>query len=132
MNKKLTIRILLVIWVAVWALFLIRPYCKKGLWREYAALMRLSLEGKRAFVTGNDLYNFIRFCNDSIGPNSSYRIIGLEEDPLSYRRAVYYLYPNIDKDDPDFFLIYKKTGVLPEGYRSFKILSDDAYILRKI
>ena len=132
MNKKIAIRVLIVIWIAVWALFLVRPYFKKGLWKEYSALVGLSIEGKRAFVTGNELYDFIRFCNDSIKPHSSYRIIGLEEDPLSYRRAVYYLYPNIDKEGPEFLLVYRRAGVSCEGYRLFKKLTEDGYILRKI
>jgi len=132
MNTRNIIRILIVIWIAVWALFLVRPYFKKGLWKEYSALMRLSLDDKRAFVAGHELYGFIRFASGSIGPHSSYKIIGLEDDPLSYRRAVYYLYPNIDREDPEFLLVYGKAGVSYEGYGLFKALTDDEYILRKI
>lgn len=129
---KTVFRITLAIWIFIWVLFLVRPYFKKGLYKEYFTLFASSLDEKRAYVTGKELYGFVRFCGDSIGAPSSYRIIGLEkEDPIEYVRAVYYLYPNIDKADPEFLLVYKRTGVSREGYHFFKALAQDKYILRK-
>ena len=131
MNKKAIVRVVFAIWIFIWLLFLIRPYFKKGLLKEYSTLLGSSLEEKRAFVTGKELYEFIKFCKDSIVPPSSYKIIGLEEEPLSYRRAAYYLYPDIDSPEPEFLLIYKKAGFAEKGYSIFKNLDSEKYILKK-
>lgn len=131
MRTKLFIRIVLAVWVVIWALFLVRPYFKNKLFNEYAALARLSPDDKRAYVTGRQLYEFIKFCNGRTGAPSTYKIIGLEKDPLDYRRAVYYLYPNTDSASPEFLFVYKVKGYSDSGYDLFAALDDERYILKR-
>lgn len=131
MKKKILLRIILAVWVIIWALFLIRPYFKKGLGGEYITLLTLSDEGKRAFILGNELHRFINFCKGSIGQPSTYEFIGIEEDSIEGRRARYYLYPNVENKAPEFLLVYNTNGFSKEGYKLFKSLDSGNYILRK-
>lgn len=131
MTGKLLTRSILIIWIAVWAIFLVRPYFKKGLFNDYRALLGLSLEGKRGYVTGEGLYDFIKFCNDAISAPATYNIIGLEEDPLGSRRAIYYLYPKIETPEPRFLFVYGVKNFSKESYSLFKSLSPDKYILKR-
>ena len=128
---RFVVRIILVIWVIIWAIFLIRPLIKKDLIRDYSNLSKLSTEGKRAYVTGLRLYEFIRVCNQTMPKPSSYEVIGIEKDSLEHRRVRYYLYPNIEKKEPEFLLIYGTKDYKREGYKIFKILDLDRYILRR-
>jgi len=132
MRKKIIVRTFLAIWVFIWILFLGRSFYKENLAREYLTLLTLPAEGKQAYVLGDELRAFIKFCESSIAGPFTYNIIGLEGDSLDYRRARYYLYPNTDREEPDFLLVYKKIGFSKEGYKSFKTLDKDRYILRKI
>lgn len=132
MGRKVAVRIILALWIIIWAIFLIRPFFKKNLIRDYSNLSKLSAEGKRAYVTGPKLYEFIRVCNQYIPKSSSYEIIGITKDSLEHRRARYYLYPNIEKEEPEFLLVYGTKNYEREGYKVFKILDLDRYILRKV
>ncbi len=129
---RFAVRIILVIWVIIWAIFLIRPLFKKDLIRDYSNLSKLSAEGKRAYVTGPRLYEFIRVCNQTMPKSSSYEVVGIEKDSLEHRRVRYYLYPNTEKKEPEFLLIYGTKDYKREGYKIFKILDLDRYILRRV
>jgi hypothetical protein len=131
MTKRAFVYAILAVWIAVWIVFLVRPYFKKGLLAEYPALWGLSAEGKRAYVTGTDLYDFLKFAAASMGQASTYTLVGLSADSIDYRRAVYYLYPNVESPDPEYILVYNKGNLFREGYGAFKRLSEEKYILRK-
>lgn len=124
-------RIALAVWVVIWAVFLVRPAFKKDIIRDYSSLLKLSAEGKRAYVTGPRLYEFIVVCNQVMPKPSSYEIVGLEKDSLEHRRVKYYLYPNLEKADPEFILAYGIKDYERAGYGIFKILDLDRYILRR-
>lgn len=132
MKKKTILRIILAVWIIIWAIFLIRPMFKKNLVGDYSNLSRLSSEGKRAFVTGPGLYEFIRVCSQSMPKPSSYEVVGIKKDSLEHRRVRYYLYPNVEKGDPEFILVYGTKDFKRKGYRAFKILDLDRYILRRV
>ncbi|MCX5667107.1 MAG: hypothetical protein NTY34_02195 [Candidatus Omnitrophica bacterium] len=132
MEKKIIVRIILAAWVIIWAIFLIRPFFKKDLIRDYSNLSKLSTEGKRAYVTGPRLYEFIRVCNQSMPGPSLYGVIGIKKDSLEHRRVRYYLYPNIEKEEPEFLLVYGTKNYAREGYKIFKVLDPDRYILRRV
>ncbi|MDP3791492.1 MAG: hypothetical protein Q8R38_05580 [Candidatus Omnitrophota bacterium] len=131
MGKKAVVRIILAAWVIIWAVFLIRPYFKKGLLSEYTSLIKLSTEEKRAHVTGAELYAFINFCKDSIKEPSTYEIAGIEKYSIEHRRMRYYLYPNIEKEDPEYVFVYKTKGFFRDKYKIFNRLDTQTYILRK-
>jgi hypothetical protein len=128
---RIAVRIILAVWVIIWAIFLVRPLFKKDLIGDYSNLSKLSTEGKRAYVTGPELYEFIRVCNQSMPKPSSYGVIGIKKDSLEHRRVRYYLYPNVEKEEPEFLLIYGTKNYAREGYKVLKILDLDRYILRR-
>lgn len=132
MEKNIFPRMILAVWLIIWALFLIRPFFKKDLIGDYSNLLSLSDEGKRAYVTGSRLYGLIKVSSQFMPKPSSYEIIGIESNSLEHRRARYYLYPNVEKDDPKFLLIYGIKDFKREGYSLFKILDLDRYIMRRI
>jgi hypothetical protein len=131
MNKKLIIRIILAAWIIIWVIFLIRPYFKKGILSEYTSLLKLSTEEKRAHITGEELYAFMKFCKDSVKEPATYRMIGIEDYSIEHRRLRYYLYPFIEKEDPEYLFVYKTKGFSRQGYRMFKRVDAETYILRK-
>lgn len=132
LKKENLAKIVFAVWIALWALFLIRPYIKKGLIEEYGELFSRSLEGKRAYVTGEGLYKFIQLCKDALPEGSSYEIAGLEKRPHDERRAIYYLYPHVNKPDPDYIFVYDKAGFSRGGYFLFMQFDNKRYILKKI
>jgi hypothetical protein len=128
LNKKHFVRIVLAAWVFIWVWFAVRAYFRYNLLNQYIAFISLpSLEEKRALVTNKELYEFLKFCKDSIPPHSTYKFISGKSD----RWAVYYLYPNIVDPSPTFLLIYKIENFNKEGYCMFKALAHDKYILIK-
>jgi hypothetical protein len=129
---RIAMRIILAVWVIVWAIFLIRPFFKKDLIRDYSNLYKLSTEGKRAYVTGPRLYEFIGICNQSMPKQSSYEVVGVEKNSLEHRRLRYYLYPNVEEREPEFILIYGTKNYERDGYKIFSMLDPDRYILRRV
>ena len=132
MNKKLIVRIVLIIWVIIWAVFLVRPFFKKSLIKEYSVLLKLPIEAKRAYVLGEDLHRFVAFCSDSITGRFSYKVVGLDEDSIECRRIKYYLYPSVTSKEQDFILVYKTSNFSQKGYRPFKFLNPETFILERI
>lgn len=132
MQKRILVRTAFAVWVALWLIFLVRPYFKNELLKEYRALASLSVDDRRAFVTGRDLYDFIKFCNAAMPAASSYRLIGLEERPLDERRLIYYLYPNAEAPLPEFLLVYGVKNFSEKNYAMFKSMDSQKYILKKI
>ena len=111
MGKKSFVRIILTAWIIIWAVFLIRPYFKKGLLDEYSLLLKLSTEEKRAHVIGEELYSFIKLCKGSIKEPSTYKVTGLEKDSIGHRRFRYYMYPSVEKDDPEYIFDAEKSTI---------------------
>lgn len=132
MVKKTVVRAALAVWIVLWAIFLIRPLFVKNLLKEYSILLRLSSEGKRAYVAGPKLYELIKFSRPFLKPNTTYRLVGVDELSLEHRRVRYYLYPNIEDKNADFILVYDIKDFKETGYRIFKILDTDRYILKKV
>jgi len=130
-RRRLFIRGSLALWVIVWVFFLVRPVAK-GLLNEYKDLLFLSSEGKRSYMTGASLYEFVQFCNRSVGVQKRYEIVGLDRSSLDYRRAVYYLYPNVVSDrDPEFIFVFGTPGFKKEGYAMFRSMDNGRYILTR-
>jgi len=75
---------------------------------EYKVLLARTLEGKRAYVTGDRLYDFLVYCKAKMPEKCTYKITGIEEGDLESRRAVYYLYPSLRSADPDFIIDMKQ------------------------
>jgi hypothetical protein len=110
-NKKIFVRAVLIAWIVLWSIFLVRPFFKKGLLNEYGALLKLSAEDKRAYVTGRDLYAFIKSCKESVKEPSGYKVTGLEKDSLEQRRFTYYMYPSVESGDPEYIFDAEKHTI---------------------
>jgi hypothetical protein len=126
------LRLLFLVWAVLWAFFILRELFLKDNISGYRALLASTLEGKRSYVTGEELYRFLMFCSDKVPSGASYFIEGLDEGSIESRRSVYYLYPRLKSEEPDFILVYGKPGASRDGYRFFAGLDGSNYILRKI
>ena len=127
-------KIIVAVWVAVAIFFTVRGFIRekdKSTFRDYVTLARADWEGKRVFVFGKDLYEFARFCKLNLPEGAGYEIIGISEDSIDMPRLIYYLYPYIETDDPDFILIYKKPGFFIKGTHPYASLNKGSFILRR-
>jgi len=129
-NKILTV--LFAVWVAMWVAFTLRELFLKVNLRDYLVLVSRSADGKRSYVTGDELYGFIELCKNATPEDAKYDIIGIEDGSIEKRRLVYYLYPRTESGDPDFIFVYRSPGFGREGYKDFKRFDDSKYILKKI
>ena len=102
--KTRILKIIFIIWITLWAIFFARELVIKNNIRDYKALLFRTLEEKHAYVTGEKLYAFLVYCRDNMPEGATYKIIGIDEGALERRRAVYYLYPNIQNTNPDFII----------------------------
>lgn len=130
--KNIAFKILFIIWVTLWLVFGVREVFFKTNFNDYKTLMTRSSDGKRSYVTGDELYSFIEFCRASTPESSSYRIEGIKKGELDLRRAVYYLYPRVEKSEPDYILVYKKPGFAFNGYEPYKNIDESKFILKKM
>jgi len=132
MKHKIFISIFSV-WIILWAFFNIRELFIKGNINDYNILLhRATLDDKRAYVTGDRLYEFIRFCNDKLPPKATYRWVEADKGDHSRRRFTYYLYPHLEMNDARFILVYDNRDVPKNGYEIFAALDDNRYILKKV
>lgn len=129
-KTKLILRIVFIIWTAIWLLFLVRGLVK-GEAREYKNLFGKSLEEKQAYVTGEEFYRFVTFCKSIIPQDSDYSVEANYDASMDYFRFAYYIYPSLrDLRDPEYIVCYK-TKFSKRKYRRIASLSDDKYILKR-
>ena len=102
--KQTILKILFIVWVVLWIGFLARELFIKNNMRDYSALLSRTLEGKHAYVTGDRLYEFLVYCKKNMPAGMTYKLVGFDAVALESRRAAYYLYPNIQSQDPDFVI----------------------------
>ena len=126
------LKIAFIIWLALWVFFTARElFLKNGHFYDYKELLSRSLDGKRSYVTGDEFYKFLVFCNEKLPRGSIYEWVGIEEGDLAKRRAAYYLYPHLEKKDAEFILIYDKPGFGKDGYKPFAALDERRYLIKK-
>ena len=128
---KVLITLAFVIWVTLWISLNLREIVAKGNLRDYKILAQRSLEGKRAYVTGDSLYEFLVFCNDKLPESAAYRWVKTDKPDHARRRATYYLYPHLEAEDADFILVFNEPFSVPPGYEIFSRLDGARYILKK-
>ena len=93
-------------WVMLWAFFTVRELAVKGAIKEYRALLPMSLEDKHSYMTGKRLYDFVSFCRDLLPEGARYRLEGVTDGSIEKVRAVYYLYPLVESDKPEYILAF--------------------------
>ena len=120
------------VWVVLWVFFTCRELFGKNHIRDYRELLSRPLEGKRSYVTGDDLYGFITFCNKSLPAGSTFALAGIDDGSIDRRRVSYYLYPSIETEGaPEFILVYDDQSAPQKGYSLFASYGDKRYILKK-
>lgn len=130
--KNNILKVLFIIWIILWVFFNVREVFLKSNLHDYKMLLSASLEEKRAYVTGNRLYEFLVFCNSKLPPEAAYRWLKTDKEELARRKATYYLYPHLEAEDAPFLLIYDNGDVLKNGYSLFAALDNNRYILEKM
>lgn len=128
---KVFITLVFAVWIILWISFNLREIVAKGNMRDYKVLAQMSSEGKRAYVTGNDLYEFLVFCNDKLPEGASYQWVKTDKADHARRRATYYLYPHLEKEDADFILVFNEPFSIQSDYEIFSKLDDARYILKR-
>lgn len=132
-DKLIMTRVILAVWIALWLLYLIRPYFKRDLITEYKTLISRPLEGKRSYAAGDKLYGFMIGCRKSIPEKRfTFSVAGLDDYPLCRCRMAYYLYPALLSGDAEYILVFEKPDYGKEGYAIFKRFGGDNYILKKV
>lgn len=125
------LKLLFAAWVIIWIFFDMREIFIKNNLRDYKVLVSRSLDGKRSYVTGDRFYEFLTFCNDRLPRGSGYMWVKTDKEDLDRRRATYYLYPNMEREDAPFILVYNEPGLTKSGYTIFAKLDESRYILIK-
>ena len=131
-HKALIGAILLVIWIAIWINFMARDLIKKGHLHDYKTLIARDAAGKKSYTYGDYFFDFLSFCENTLPGSSDYELLGIEEFSLRERRAVYYLYPHIKKEEASFLLVFNEPGFKKKGYVLYKKLDDFRFILKRI
>ncbi|MFA5085158.1 MAG: hypothetical protein WC482_02200 [Candidatus Omnitrophota bacterium] len=129
--KYKTLKLILAIWVILWISFLMREVFAKGGLRVYSALLNRSLDDKRSYVTGDNFYEFLVFCNDKLPEGAVYGWTKIDKADHARRRSTYYLYPHLEEEGADFLLVFNEPFSAGPGYELFAKLDDARYILKK-
>ena len=130
MKPKIIFRIIFLAWVFIWLLFLVRGLVK-GEARDYKNLFGKTLEEKRAYVAGEEFYDFILFCGKIIPEDSDYKVEADYDDSMDYFRFAYYMYPLLrNLDNPEYTPCYK-VKFSKKGYGKIASLSKVKYILKR-
>jgi len=106
------IAVVLTVWIVLWLNFTARDLYKRGDLADYKALIALSPGEKHAYVYGRDFYEFLKFAKKTMPEDASYELTGIERGSLEWRRAVYYLYPSVQTENPDYVLDVRAGKVL--------------------
>jgi len=134
-------RYILGAWIFIWIFVFCKNLFVKGYLEDYKELLsRRNIDGMRGFVTGDGLYEFIKFCEISIPEEASFNYgehTGITCKGQADRRIRYYLYPRIKKEKmPDFILFFNGDtewvkGHADAAYKRYKTLDSNRYILMR-
>jgi hypothetical protein len=128
-NKLRVFKIIFIVWIVLWVLFLARED-KDGQYRMLYHLYTHDGTDNVRYVVGSDLYDFLVFCKDSIPTGFTYRLSGFKEFSIDEVRARYFLWPlkSVEKD-PNFVIIYGREEEKVLGYREYRKYRDRGCIL---
>lgn len=130
LSRKHILKIIFIVWVVLWVNFIFRDLFYKGEIKTYKTLLGRNWDGKRSFVYGDDFYLFLVNAYNNMPLGIKYKLTGIEPLSLEHRRAVYYLYPNLESENPDYVLVYNSEYQDPE-YVRYKELGKNRYILKR-
>jgi hypothetical protein len=129
--KRRLFTVAFAVWIFLWAWFLVRGLFLKGEGSSYRILFSRSLEGKRSYITGDKLYELIKFAEVSIPAGATYKIIGIDDGSIEDKRAVYYLYPRMKDEKADYIVIYGEPQYKNASYKICAKLDGSRFILKR-
>ena len=118
----------------MWISFFARELFLKSNFTDYKILLSRTLEGKQSYVTVDKFYELLKFCKKIMPEGSRYALRALEENfdwSIYKRRAIYYLYPDIESDDPQYIVVYNEPNVRNDKYEVAGSLDEKRYLLKK-
>jgi hypothetical protein len=130
-SKYNVFRIVIVIWLVLWVVFIIREDKDD----QYAGLKYLYSHGythKVSRITGKDLFEFIIFCRENIPAGATYEIKGFEMFSIDEVRTRYYMWPsrNVSKNG-EYMIIYGAVVGGAPGYEEYMTLEGKGSIMMK-
>lgn len=129
--KNQTLKIIFAVWIIIYVFFFLRTLFKKNYIKQYFGLIGKSLEEKQSFLFGENFVKFLNYCLKNLSSSSTYKIVGIKTDSIDYARAIYYLYPNLKSENPDFILVFETNGFVEMGYTKLSSLDGNNFILKK-
>ena len=75
--------------------------------------------------------DLLKFAKNNIPENASYKFSGVNELSIQGRRGVYYKYPALKKENPEYIIVYDKPGFKKDGFRIFQKLDNGRFLLKK-
>ena len=128
--KNKILAVLFLVWVILWAIFVLRELFVKSNIKDYAALASRDLEGKRSYIIGDKLYEFLVFCKKNLPEDATYRFVGVEDGSIEQRRAAYYLYPMLESAAPQYLIVFNKQYIAGKDGESFVALDGMRYVVK--
>ena len=124
-------KLILKTWLIVWVLFLVRPFLlNKSSLGDYLEIAKADFETRRSMAYGTDFYRFLNFCKERVPVDSTFQLVGPDRESVDRVRALYYLYPRLSSQKPDFVLVYKAPWFRQGKAIPFASLDQDSFILR--
>jgi len=124
-------KLILKTWLIVWILFLVRPFLlNKSSLIDHLELAEADFETLRSKAYGTDFYRFLNFCKDRVPVGSTFQLVGPERESVDRVRALYYLYPRLSTQKPDYVLVYNSPWFRQRNAIPFASLDQDSFILR--
>ncbi|MFZ5800779.1 MAG: hypothetical protein ACOY3D_05335 [Candidatus Omnitrophota bacterium] len=103
--KRLLLKVIVTAWIINWLFFIELSLVVKGAGEKYLQLIGKPLKEKREIIYGQRFLRFLDHYKASLPDGASYQLSGIDEDSLDYVIAIYYLYPLLKSETPDFTLI---------------------------
>ncbi|OGW75394.1 MAG: hypothetical protein A2Z72_03000 [Omnitrophica bacterium RBG_13_46_9] len=126
-----SLEVIITVWIILWVNFMGRDLYRKKYLDEYRILVKCTSEEKRARTYGEHFYEFLRFAKTHVPGSASYGFAGVEDFSLASRRGIYYLYPCLKKQNPDYVLAYGIPGFEKDGFSVYARLDNTRFILKR-
>ena len=128
-----------VIAVSVWLAFGLTAIFRDsvGLAKGRIQLSRLTMDERRAIVTGRDFYRFLKLCDAIIPQEKDVKWVFRRGNYLGYDeylfyRAYYFLYPRNYRENADYIILFgRKDYDVPAGFTSVAEFGKNNFILTR-
>ena len=132
LKKIINYRIIMAIWIIIWLLFFVRGFIRVD-YKIFKGTLGSSVDDKTAFSMTKDLYAFILYAKKKLPDDASYEFVynNLLLDPVENVRMIYYLYPRITKDNPQYVVVFEMPSYKKFGFTLSERFSEGSFILKK-